>query len=57
MRLAINFDVFFQRVHDPNFGDCCASVSWKFLLAVVMQGGIGDFDQQKDVLGVRVLSV
>ena len=44
MRVAIHFDAGVDQVHNPDFGNACATVGGDFFLAVLIQSGVGNLD-------------
>ena len=54
MRLAIDFNGQFVEVHNPDFRNACVSVGWKLVFLIRFQRRIGNFHQQKNILGLRM---
>ena len=54
MRLALDLNRQVNQVDDPNFGDSGAAVDGKFLLAINDQGRIRNFNQQVNILRLRM---
>ena len=52
VRLAIDFNRRVVEVHNPHLHHAGAAVSWKFLLHIGCQTGVGNFHQQKDILAL-----
>src|SRR5438552_17934124 len=53
-RIAVQRDSVLGEIHEPYFGDARRRVQWHLDVAIVLERGVRDLDQEQDIVGPRV---